>query len=315
MAPAARSSMQARQGFPVFSIAKAVGLFCPEAGRAALIAPPCSTSARMYLDFYGFHEPPFHITPDPKFLFLSPTHQEALQGLRYGADQKNGFIVLTGEVGCGKTTLCRKLLEEMEGPPIQTALILHPRLNETQLLQAILKELGVESQRKQKHELLEQLNAHCLGLIEQGWDLVLIIDDSQNMTFEALEHIRLLSNLETNTQKLLQIILIGQPELKEKLQQERLRQLRQRVLVYVELQPLTREQVGQYIQHRLSLAGGSGRPTFTPWAVRKIHRTSKGIPRIINNLCDKSLLAAYVRESDRVTWWDVRRAAKEMQFA
>lgn len=268
----------------------------------------------MYLDFYGFSEPPFHITPDPKFLFLSPTHHEALQALRYGIDQKKGFIVLTGEVGCGKTTLCRKLLEEMEGRQVQTALILNPRLNETQLLQAILRELGVTATSKHKHELLEQLNTYCLSLNEESWDLVLIIDESQNMSFEALEHIRLLSNLETNTQKLLQIILIGQPELKEKLQQERLRQLRQRVLVYVELCPLTREQMAQYIQHRMAMAGGRGRPTFTAWALRRIHRESQGIPRIVNNLCDKALLSAFVRESDRVTWWDVRRAVREMRI-
>jgi len=268
----------------------------------------------MYEQFYGFREMPFNITPDPKFLFLSPSHMEALQHLRYGIDQKKGFIVLTGEVGCGKTTVCRRLLEEMENKEIETALILNPRLSETQLLQAILTELGADKVKRSRHDLLEQLNELLLERIHAGKEIVLIIDESQNMSFEALEHVRLLSNLETNTQKLLQIILIGQPELKEKLKQERLRQLRQRVLVYYELKPLTLEQTGQYIQHRLSLAGGNGRPQFTERAVRRIYRRSRGIPRIINNLCDKALLSAFSSSSDLVTWWDVRRATTELQM-
>lgn len=269
----------------------------------------------MYLEFYGFREMPFNITPDPKFLFLSPTHLEALQHLRYGIEEKKGFIVLTGEVGCGKTTLCRRLLDELDDHNVETALILNPRLSETQILQAILRELGCSSKHRSRTDLLDALNSHLLRLIEQGKNIVLIIDESQNMSFEALEHVRLLSNLETNTQKLLQIILIGQPELKRKLEREELRQLRQRVLVYCELQPLNAEQVGHYIQHRISLAGGNGRPTFTPRAVKSIHRRSKGIPRIINNLCDKALLAAFVKSTDQVTWWEVRRAIKECRLS
>ncbi|MCD8481528.1 MAG: AAA family ATPase [Verrucomicrobia bacterium] len=269
----------------------------------------------MYLEYYGFREMPFNITPDPKFLFLSPTHLEALQHLRYGIEEKKGFIVLTGEVGCGKTTLCRRLLEELEGREVETALILNPRLSETQILQTILRELGHAKPPRSRNDLLDALNVHLLGLIEKGKDIVLIIDESQNMSIEALEHVRLLSNLETNTRKLLQIILIGQPELKRKLQMDELRQLRQRVLVFCELQPLTAEQVGHYIQHRISMAGANGRPNFTPRAVKSIHRRSKGIPRIINNICDKALLAAFVKSSDQVTWWEVRRAIKECQLS
>ncbi len=267
----------------------------------------------MYKEFYGLKEMPFNITPDPRFLFLSPGHQEAIQHLRYGIAEKKGFIVLTGEVGCGKTTLCRYLLNEIEGKPIETALILNPRVSETQLLQAILRELGVEKPRQSRQELLEQLNAHLLGLIAQGKDVVVIIDESQNMTFQALEHIRLLSNLETNTQKLLQIILIGQPELKEKLQHKSLRQLRQRILVHYDLQPLKRAEMEQYIRYRLIMAGANGRPEFTRAAMAKIYRHSRGIPRLINNLCDKALLSAFIHSRDLVTWWDVRRAAKEMK--
>jgi general secretion pathway protein A len=265
----------------------------------------------MYQEFYGLSAMPFNITPDPAFLYLSPGHQEAMQHLRYGIAQKKGFIVLTGEVGCGKTTLCRFLLDEISDKAVETALILNPRLSETQLLHAILVELGIPSGSKSRQELIDQLNRHLLKKVEEGRDIVLIIDESQNMTFQALEHIRLLSNLETDTQKLLQIILIGQPELKEKLNHKSLRQLRQRVLVHYDLRPLDREETENYIRFRLMQAGANGRPTFTPAALKKIHRHTRGIPRLVNNLCDKSLLAAFIASRDRVTWWDVRKAQKE----
>ena len=267
----------------------------------------------MYKEFYGLKEMPFNITPDPHFLFFSPVHQEAIQHLRYGISEKKGFIVLTGEVGCGKTTLCRYLLNEIDDKPIETALILNPRVSETQLLQAILRELGGEKGKRSRQELLEQLNQLLLKLNAEGKDIVLIIDESQNMTFEALEHIRLLSNLETNTQKLLQIILIGQPELKEKLQHESLRQLRQRILVHYDLRPLSMDEMQQYIRYRLIIAGANGRPEFTKAAMKKIYKTSRGIPRLVNNLCDKSLLSAFIKSRDIINWWDVRRAAKEMK--
>lgn len=266
----------------------------------------------MYKEFYGLKEMPFNITPDPHFLFLSPGHHEAIQHLRYGISEKKGFIVLTGEVGCGKTTLCRYLLREIEDLNIETALILNPRVSETQLLQAILRELGETETGGTRQECLEQLNRLLLKLIGEGKDIVVIIDESQNMSFQALEHIRLLSNLETDTQKLLQIMLIGQPELKEKLQHKSLRQLRQRILVHYDLQPLTREEMEQYVRYRLFISGANGRPEFTRRAFDRIYRYSKGIPRMINNLCDKSLLSAYVRSKDLVTWWDVRRAVKDI---
>jgi len=267
----------------------------------------------MYKEYYGLKEMPFNITPDPHFLFFSPSHQEAIQHLRYGIAEKKGFIVLTGEVGCGKTTLCRYLLEEIEGRPIETALILNPRVSETQLLQAILSELGVEHIRQSRQECLEQLNALLLQRISEGRDIVVIIDESQNMSFQALEHIRLLSNLETNTQKLLQIILIGQPELKVKLQHKSLRQLRQRILVHYDLKPLSREEMEQYIRYRLIIAGANGRPEFTRAAMKRIYRHTGGVPRLINNLCDKALLSAYIKSKDLVSWWDVRRAIKDIK--
>ena len=268
----------------------------------------------MYQRFYGFREMPFNITPDPKFLFLSPTHMEALQHLRYGVEQKKGFTVLIGEVGCGKTTLCRKLLNELDPDRYETALILNPRLTETQLLRAILTELGETVKARTRADLMQRLNEVLLQRIHAHKDIVLIIDESQNMGFEALEHLRLLSNLETDKQKLLQIILLGQPELQEKLNQKSLRQLKQRILVHYDLSPLNHEQMIHCIQHRLSMAGGMGRPSFTVRAYKRIYRSSQGIPRLINNICDKSLLSSFIRSSDIVTFWDVRRAVQELKL-
>jgi general secretion pathway protein A len=266
----------------------------------------------MYLSFYGFKEMPFNITPDPKFLYLSPTHQEALQHLKYGVQEKKGFIVLVGEVGCGKTTLCRRFLNELDPKHFDTALILNPRVTETQMLKAILSELGETKIARSQVDLVAQVNRVLLERIERGRDIVLIIDEAQNLSFAVLEQIRLLSNLETDKQKLLQIVLMGQPELKAVLARDELRQLRQRILVHYELNPLSLTDMQHYIQHRLTLAGSVGRPMFTSWALKAIHRGSKGIPRVVNNLCDKAMLSAFIRESDEVNYWDVRRAVRDM---
>ncbi len=273
-----------------------------------LVVPP------MYQSYYGLSELPFHITPDPKFLYLSPTHQEALQHLKYGVFEKKGFIVIVGEVGCGKTTLCRQFLNDLESDGrFDTALILNPSINETQMLRAILTELGQAPAHIEQPDLLGQLNRLLLDRIAAGRDILLIIDEAQNLSYEVLEQVRLLSNLETDKHKLLQIVLMGQPELKDLLRQPQLRQLRQRVLVHYDLRPLTRTDLDHYVHHRLTRAGSQGRPYFTRWALRSIHHYSGGIPRIVNNLCDKALLAAFIRESDEVTWWDVRRAIKDLK--
>jgi general secretion pathway protein A len=272
-----------------------------------------TVTGRMYQSFYGFKEMPFNITPDPRFLYLSPTHLEALQHLKYGVKEKKGFIVLVGEVGCGKTTLCRRFLDELDSSHYDTALILNPRITETQMLKAILTELGETKLGRNQNDLVAQMNRVLLNRIENNRDIVLVIDEAQNLKFEVLEQIRLLSNLETDKQKLLQIVLMGQPELKDVLARDELRQLRQRILVHYELHALSANDMAHYIHHRLSLAGGNGRPNFTRWALRALHRGSGGIPRIVNNLCDKSLLSAFIRESDEVCYWDVRRAVKEMK--
>ena len=267
----------------------------------------------MYQEYFGFSEMPFHVTPNPRFLFLSPTHEEALQHLRYGIDDKKGFIVLTGEVGCGKTTLCRKLLEELEQrAEIDTALLLNPRISETELLRGIMKELGEETKSHSQNDLLDVMNDILLERIDRGREIVVIIDEAQNLSFEVMEMLRMLSNLETYDQKLLQIILMGQPELSAKLKEERLRQLRQRVLVHYDLQPLGVEDTRLYIQHRLTLAGSGGRIRFTPRAVKKVAKGSLGIPRMINNICDKSLLSTFIRNGSEVTWWDVHKALRDI---
>lgn len=266
----------------------------------------------MYQGYYGLSEMPFNITPDPKFLYLSPTHLDALQHLKYGLQERKGFIVLIGEVGCGKTTLCRRLLNELDHQHFDTALILNPRVTETQMLKAILTELGETRLARSQVDLVAQMNRVLLDRIGRGRDIVLIVDEAQNLKVEVLEQLRLLSNLETDKQKLLQIVLMGQPELKDVLALPELRQLRQRILVHYELNPLTRRDLEHYVRHRLALAGSQGRPFFTTPALWRIHRYSRGIPRIINNLCDKALLSAFIRESDEVTFWDVHRAIRDI---
>ncbi len=268
----------------------------------------------MYQDYFGFSEMPFNITPDPKFLFLSPMHHDALAYLRYGIKEKKGFIVLTGEVGCGKTTLCRKLLNELDKDKYETALILNPRVQEQQLLRDFLQELGEPVSPKSDIDLVGKINNILLNLAQNGKEVVLIIDEAQNLSFEVLEQIRILSNLETDTQKLIQIILMGQPELKDKLKQKELRQLKQRILVHFDLSSLSFKETCMYIQHRLNLTRSSSRPNFTYWAMRKIFHKSNGIPRIINNICDKSLLASFVRVGDCVNYGDVARAIKEIRI-
>lgn len=266
----------------------------------------------MYLDFYGLREQPFNLTPDPRFLFLSDRHREALDALLFGIRQRKGFIQITGEVGAGKTTLCRATLEQL-GPGYRTALILNPMLTAPQLLRAILGEFGLDPGRADRVQSLERLNRFLLDELQRGEDVVLIVDEAQDLSPELLEQIRLLSNLETDQRKLLQIVLIGQPELRERLDEPGLRQLRQRITVRYHLTPLSRLESDYYIHYRLQVAGANGRPEFTRWALGRIHGYSGGIPRLINAVCDATLLAGFVEGCALLRRRHVRRAVRELE--
>lgn len=265
----------------------------------------------MYNDFYGLQEQPFNLTPDPRFLFFSDRHREAFHHILFGIQERKGFIQVTGEVGAGKTTLCRAVLEEL-GPTYRTALILNPCMTSDQLLRTVLREFGLEAP-EDRVACLETLNRFLLEQLEAGNDVVLLIDEAQDLDFDLLEQIRLLSNLETDQRKLLQIVLIGQPELRDRLNEKRLRQLRQRITVRYHLTPLSRHETEIYIHHRLHVAGANGRPALSRWAVRKIHRYSRGIPRLINAVCDKALLCGFVAGTDYLTAAHVRRAIRELE--
>ena len=268
----------------------------------------------MYEQFYGLEERPFSITPDPRFVFLSQRHQDALAHLLYGVGRggSGGFVQLTGEVGTGKTTLCRLMLEEVP-EHTRIALILNPMLEPRELLRAICRELEAEPPAGETGlEALGQcLNQRLLEIHAAGERAVLIIDEAQNMSRETLEQVRLLTNLETSTDKLLQIILLGQPELRELLSRPSLRQLAQRITARYHLAPLARDETANYVRHRIQIAGGSRCP-FTPAALRTLHHVSGGVPRLINIIADRALMAGYAREADRITPAIVRKAAGEV---
>lgn len=265
----------------------------------------------MYCDFYGFREKPFSITPDPKFLFLGATHKEAFAHLVYGIRERGGFITITGEIGTGKTTLCRALLSHLDRDTL-VAFILNPTLSAIELLKSINEDFGIPSTGQTRKDLIDELNRFLLEKRREGKNTVLIIDEAQNLEPEVLEHIRLLSNLETDTEKLLQIILIGQPEFRSILAKPALQQLNQRVTVRYHLQPLSREETAAYIQHRLSVASAEEKVRFSPKALKKIYTYSGGIPRLINVLCDRCLLAGYSLGRREIDASMVKRAHREV---
>lgn len=271
----------------------------------------------MYKDYFHLKEEPFNITPDPRFLYLTEQHREALNHLKYGVTQRKGFICLTGEVGAGKTTLCRALLNEL-GPRYHTALILNPMLSGTQFLRAIVEELGLEPQRRDRLGYLAQINRFLLKVNADGEDAVLIIDEGQDMPHDTLELCRLLSNLETYSQKLLQIVLVGQPELRQRLTLASLRQLAQRITVRYHLGTMSPADTAQYIRHRIRLASGAQQcPTveFDAGAMEEIHQCSGGTPRLINSISDKALLAGYVYRTVHIDRRLVQLAASELKEA
>jgi general secretion pathway protein A len=267
----------------------------------------------MYTSFFGLSEKPFAITPDPRYLYLSERHAEALAHLLYGINESGGFIQLTGEVGTGKTTVVRTLLSRVPHHA-DVAVILNPRVTPVEFLLTICEELGLPievADRDSVKQMIDALNRRLLSAHAEGRRIIVIVDEAQNLSAETLEQVRLLTNLETATQKLLQIILIGQPELRELLDRNDLRQLAQRITGRYHLQPLSRDETQGYVRHRLRVAGASGE-IFTAGALREVHRLSSGVPRVINVSCDRALLGAYTQETRKVTASLVRRAAGEV---
>ena len=266
----------------------------------------------MYREFFGLKEKPFNITSDPNFLYLSRVHKEAFSHLLYGIKERKGFLEITGEVGAGKTTLCRALLSRLDRNT-KSAFIFNSTLPEMQLLQAIIEDYGMVVTKRSKVAMLQQLNGFLINELTRGNNVILIIDEAQNLKSSILEEIRMLSNLETDKEKLFQIILVGQPELKNKLNSPNLKQLRQRIAVRFHITALEKSEIGDYINHRLSVAGSSGQITFSQEAVDCIYSFTGGIPRIINMVCDKAMLTAYVMETRIITLQMVEKSIQEME--
>ncbi len=268
----------------------------------------------MYTDFYGLKERPFALLPDPRYLFLSESHREALAHLLYGIEAGEGFIQVVGQVGTGKTTLCRTLLGRI-GSDVEIAYIFNPSPSAEELLAAINREFGLPTTARSRVELIEQLNRFLLEKRAQDRRVLLVIDEAQNLEPGVLEQIRLLSNLETEREKLVQIALIGQPELEENLARADLRQLRQRITVRWTLSPFSSREVGEYLKHRLQVAGRDRVDLFTRGAVGALYRASRGIPRVINAIADRALLAGYTRGKPRIDAATVRLASRELPLS
>ncbi|KAF0221156.1 MAG: proteinral secretion pathway protein [Geobacteraceae bacterium] len=267
----------------------------------------------MYCEFYGFKEKPFNITPNPRFIFLSKNHREAFAHLLYGIDNHAGFIELSGEVGTGKTTVLRALLSQLDDDSHRTALIFNPCISALELLRSINREFGIPAEGLSAAGLLDSLNRFLLTENAAGRTVVLVIDEAQNLEPGVLEQIRLISNLETETDKLIQIVLAGQPELGQLLSQPSLRQLSQRITVRYHLQPMDFEDTGAYIEHRLEIAGGWRAASFTAGAVKLIFRYAGGLPRLINIVCDRALLIGYTEESREISSRMAAAAIKEIK--
>ena len=266
----------------------------------------------MYQEYYGLVRSPFEMTPDPAFLYLGEVHQEGLSTLLYAVQARKGFVMLTGEVGTGKTTLLHALLSQLDADTA-SAFIFNPRLEPLDFLRMTLEEYGIDEPRRTKADYLLALNRFLIGRLERDLATLLIVDEAQNLSEEMLEEIRLLSNLETPRSKLLQIMLVGQPELKQMLAQPSLRQLRQRIVMRYELKPFNADETAEYIAERLRLAGDTGKGIFKPSAIRMIYELSGGIPRLINAICDKTLLCGFVAETQRLRGRHVRRAMRELE--
>lgn len=265
----------------------------------------------MYCKYYGLKERPFNVTSDPAFFFSSKKHKEALSHLLYGVSQRKGIIVLTGEIGTGKTTICRFFLNQI-GKNVKTAFILNPTFSETQLLESIIKDFGLTLKNNTKLGMVTELNNFLLKESNAGNNLVLIVDEAQNLKPALLEQIRLLSNLETEKDKLLQVILVGQPELNSRLNLYDLRQLRQRIMVRYHIGPLDSDEIKNYINWRLEVAGSGKKIEFSSEAIDIISRFSAGTPRLINMICDRALLAGFVNETAHLDFNILKSCVEEL---
>ena len=268
----------------------------------------------MYTSYFGFQENPFNLTPDPRYLFLSPHHKEALDHLLYGINERKGFIAITGGIGTGKTTLCRALLGQLNDS-IKSALVFNSFISDMELLETINQEFGIDVDVAvgTKKEYIDKLNQFLLETFSLGGNAVLLIDEAQNLSCTVLEQIRMLSNLETQREKLIQIVLVGQSELKEVLASSSLRQLDERINVRYELRPLDRKDVRGYVEHRMVVGGGRGNLRFTNGAFKTIYEYSKGNPRRINALCDRALLVSYTRDEFVISKGAVRKAIEDIR--
>lgn len=268
----------------------------------------------MYEHYYGLKGHPFGTNPDPRYLFLTRDAQEALACLTYGIQARKGFIVLTGEVGTGKTTLLNKLLHWLRGARAATAFVFNSSLSTTEFLDFMMADFGIPCDSAMKSQLLIRLNRWLLERYRAGEVVVLVVDEAQNLSPQVLEEIRLLTNLETSSEKLIQIVLSGQPELEEKLRLPQLRQLRQRVNLWARLNPLSVEEVRGYVAERLRIAGAENREIFSPEAVERVHLCSHGIPRLINLICEHSLISAFADQEILVTSERITQTAVDLQL-
>ena len=268
----------------------------------------------MYQRFFRLRESPFNVNPDPRYLFLTGQMQEALAGLIYGIQNRKGFILLTGEVGTGKTTLINRLLDWLRGQRVATAYIFNSRLDVSNLFDFVMADFEIPCESREKSQVLLRLNQWLLERYRAGETAVLIVDESQNLSSDVLEEIRLLTNLETSTEKLLQIVLAGQPELEEKLKMPSLRQLRQRITLRCRTAPLSLEETFGYVAERLRIAGANGEPIFSKEAIQTVHLYSQGIPRVVNLLCEHSMINAYVDGLRPIPAHMVEEVAREFQL-
>jgi len=268
----------------------------------------------MYKKFYGLKENPFNVNPDPRYLFLTKHTQEALACLTYGIETRKGFILMTGEVGTGKTTLINKLLDWLHKERVSTAFVFNPRLSVSQFFDFMMADFGIPCESHQKGQVLQKLNQWLLERYQAGERAVLIVDEAQNLSQQMLEEIRLLTNLETSTEKLLQIVLSGQPELEQKLNQPQLRQLRQRITLRAKTRQLTLDETRGYIQERLRIAGAENPDIFSPEAIETVHRYARGIPRVTNLLCEHALVSAFADQKNPIPAETVEEVAHDFDL-